>query len=95
MADDPNAVFSPTEEELAVIVRYWEEEELHVQAELIFAGMSIRDEDRAALGLQRIACVASVLGEKEVERIIEKVRADYANRLGPENWELFIAGIPG
>ena len=95
MHGDQDAVFTPTDAELAAIVRHWVNYDLGVRSEFVFAGMSIDDEHRrAALGLQRVAGIASVLGEEEVRRIVEEVRDDFATRLGPEPWELFELGMP-
>ena len=83
--------FIPTRYDLLELVEYWESEKLRREWDNFITGMIIPDWE-AIFHSGRIARIAEVLGEEEVERVIAEVWERFSRRCDARRLDIFLHG---
>jgi hypothetical protein len=95
----PNSVevrdFVPTHHELIQLVKYWASLKLRQSFYFFVHGQTGSDEwRRAAIANRRIERIATLLGEKEVQKAIKACEREFSRKIDPKAWAIFKNGTP-
>ena len=87
--------FVPTRHELIQLVKYWATLDIEDLFFFFLYGQTGSSERRrVAFARRRICRIATVLGEEEVQKAVEKAEQEFSKTIDPRTWAIFKNGTP-
>jgi hypothetical protein len=87
--------FVPTRYELIQLVKYWATIVIDLRFDYFLYTQTGGSEYRlSAFANRRVARIAEILGEEEINKVIDQAYEEYGKEQGPRAWSIFLNGTP-
>jgi len=87
--------FVPTRYELAQLAKYWATIVIDLRFDyFLYTGTGSSEYRLSAFANRRVARIAEILGEEEINKVIDQAYEEYGKERDPRAWSIFLNGTP-
>jgi|SRR5271170_1123076 len=95
----PNSVempdFAPTRCELIQLAKYWTTIVIDLRFDyFLYCQTGSSEYRRSVFANRRVERIAEILGEEEIDRVIDQAYEEYGKKQDPRAWSIFLNGTP-